>query len=262
MKNGDMLEFVIEVAREAGAYLKESFGRLAELEIKDKSPRNVVTEADVASEKLIRARIAARHPDHAVIGEEMPATRGVGLQWHIDPIDGTMNFACGIAHWSVSLGVCDAEGEKYGVVYDPMRGELFSAERGRGAFLNGARLRVKDKTDLDDAIFATGFAGLRGASPDYGCLARFERAVRRCRGMRRLGSAALDLAYVAAGRFDLFFEEGLASWDMAGGALLVREAGGVVTDFAGGRDYFATGQIVAANPALSRRCLAELVAEK
>lgn len=234
-----------EVAREAGELLRGRFTGRRAVDARAKSPRNIVTEADLAAERLLRERLSARFPAHAIVGEEYAPREGRGVSWHVDPLDGTTNFAAGIPHWSVSIGAVDSEGPVAAAVYDPIRDELFTAARGEGAALNGCELAVSTTGELDDALVATGFAAMRGHEPDHACLERFTAAIVRVKGVRRLGSAALDLAYVAAGRFDLFFEEGLSSWDTAAGALLVREAGGRVVDFRGGDDWLTGGSILA-----------------
>lgn len=241
-----MLDFAIHLARSAGALLAERFHARRNLRIRSKSPRNIVTQADIDAETLVRGMIEKERPGDAIVGEEMEARPGSGLVWHIDPLDGTTNYAFGIPHWSISVGACDAEGLSVGVVFDPLRGELFAAERGRGATLNGAPLAIATKETLETALVATGFASMRGDDPDtVRCLELFRAVIVDVQGVRRLGSAALDLAYVAAGRVDLFYEEGLSSWDMAAGALVVAESGGVARDFDGSDRYLSSGRIIA-----------------
>ncbi len=242
--------FAAELAREAGALLRERFTGERAGDARAKSPRNIVTEADLAAERLLRERIMGRFPDHAIVGEEYAPREGRGVSWHVDPLDGTTNFAAGIPHWAVSIGAVDAEGPVAGAVYDPIRDELFTAARGEGATLNGRTLAVAPASDLENALVATGFAAMRGHEPDHACLDRFTAAIVRVKGVRRLGSAALDLSYVAAGRFDIFYEEGLSSWDTAAGALLVREAGGRVVDFRGGAGWLTGGSILAGTDAV------------
>jgi myo-inositol-1(or 4)-monophosphatase len=240
----DLLGFAIELAREAGELLVARFHDRDRLLDRLKSPRNLVTQADLEAERLIRSRIAARHPEHEIIGEELERRAGSGVVWHIDPLDGTTNYAYGIPHWCVSIGACDAAGGLAGVILDPLRGELFAAGRGGGATLNGAPIRSAEKSDPEEALCATGFAMMRGNEPDHDCIETFRRIIIRAQGIRRLGSAALDLAYVANGRFDLFFEEGLASWDLAAGALIVAEAGGLVRDYRNEEGFLENGSIV------------------
>jgi myo-inositol-1(or 4)-monophosphatase len=254
----ELLGFAVATAREAGALLRERFRTREGIDERLKGPRNVVTQADLDAEALIRSRIETAFPGHAIVAEEGVDRAGTEIRWFVDPLDGTTNFAFGIPHWSVSIGACDDRGELVAVVYDPVRDELFSALRGEGAFVGVAtRMRVAAKDDFAQALVATGFAAMRGHEPDLGCLDLFGRVLERVQGVRRLGSAALDLAYVAAGRFDLFFEDGLSAWDTAAGALLVKEAGGAVAEFDGSDRYQETGRIVAGGRALVRGFLEE-----
>ena len=227
------------------------------LEIQKKGRIDLVTAADFAAEDAFRALIATRFPSHVVIGEEAAdaaALRGRPVQWIIDPVDGTTNFAHGIALFSVSIALRIDGVLQAGVVYEPIGEELFTAERGLGARLNGQPIRVTRTPDLVDSVVATGFPYTvreeRRRQVDV-----FAAFLDEARAVRRLGSAALDLAYVAAGRFDGFWEERLHPWDMAAGALLVEEAGGMVTDMDGKPlDLFA-GHIVATNGPLQDRVL-------
>lgn len=246
------------IAREAGALLGERFTGRRAADARAKSPRNIVTEADLAAERLIRSLLEARFPGHGIIGEEYAPREGTGVSWYVDPLDGTTNFAAGIPHWAVSIGAVDAAGPLAGAVYDPIRDELFLAGRGLGATLNGSPLAVSAARDLEESLVATGFASMRGHDPDHACLDRFAAAIVRVKGVRRLGSAALDLAYVASGRFEIFFEEALSGWDTAAGALLVSEAGGVVLDYRGGDDWLTGGSILAGAPAIVRAFLADV----
>lgn len=209
----------------------EYWPRIEELSVRDKSPRNTVTEADLAAERWIREKIFDAFPEHGIVGEEMEETAGHDVIWYIDPLDGTTNFAAGIPHWSVSVAAYDGNGGIAGVVYDPLREECFTASRRGGAFLNERPLRMNPVSHLEDALVATGFAATRGEKPRYEAAEMVAVLLPLVRGLRRMGSAALDLAYVACGRFDLFFEDGLFPWDLAAGGLIVLEAGGLVSDF-------------------------------
>ena len=214
-----------------------------------KGPIDLVTAADLQAEKDFRVLIAAEWPTHEVLGEEGAAARttsGATCRWIIDPLDGTTNFAHGLALFCVSIAL-EIDGQvEIGVVYDPTSEELFTAERGGGARLNGEPLRVSDTSQLIDGLLCTGFPySIRegpGSQVDV-----FSAFLGRARAVRRLGSAALDLCYVAAGRFDAFWEEKLHAWDMAAGALIVQEAGGRVTRYDSGRIDLFRGQIVASN---------------
>jgi myo-inositol-1(or 4)-monophosphatase len=228
-----------EIAREAGARLREFFAQGVETEYK--GDVDVVTIADRTVEKLIRTRLSEVFPDHGVYGEEGTRDRlGGEFRWYVDPLDGTTNFAHGFPQFCVSMGLeqrpstlkPEEDGTLVaGVIYDPLRDELFSAEKGKGAFLNGKPIRTSPISKLAEALLATGFPSRkRHASPN---IHFYQEFTLRSHGVRRAGSAALDLAYVAAGRLEGFWEFNLNPWDTAAGILLVEEAGGRVTDFAG-----------------------------
>jgi myo-inositol-1(or 4)-monophosphatase len=247
------LATAIEAALAAGRIQRAHFR--SQLTIEKKGPIDLVTAADLEVEREFRALIARRFPSHVVLGEEgadRPAAPASGYRWIIDPVDGTTNFAHGLALFCVSIAL-EVDGQlEVGVVFDPMAGELFTAERGQGAWLNGRRLTVSRTATLIDALLCTGFPYSRrdGHGEQVEIFAAF---LERAQAVRRLGSAALDLAYVAAGRFDAFWEQGLHAWDIAAGLLLVREAGGLVTDYAGAPVELARGQIVASNAAIHER---------
>lgn len=234
METSRWLEFAIDVAREAGQVLLAA-GQTS-LEVQEKGVVDLVTNADRASEALIRERIEAAFPLHDFLGEEswvghnpVPSDRPL---WIVDPLDGTTNFAHGLPLWSVSIA-CVAHGSPcVGVVHDPSRGETFWAEAGQGSFCNGSRIRVSDRATLRDSLLVTGFPyDIQTSSHDN--VDHFRDFLKRTRGVRRLGSAAIDLAYVACGRFDGFWEMKLHAWDIAAGVLLVNEAGGMVSNFSG-----------------------------
>jgi myo-inositol-1(or 4)-monophosphatase len=239
------LATAVEAALAAGRTQRRYFRR--GLAVEKKGPVDLVTVADREIEADFRRLIAARFPTHSVLGEEAGAPDPAGrVRWIIDPIDGTTNFAHGLALFSVSIAL-EVDGEMVlGVVYDPIAEELFTAERGEGARLNGARIGVSTASALGDALLCTGFPyqtvdGRARQVELFGAFLRVSRAV------RRLGSAALDLCYVAAGRFDGFWEEHLHAWDIAAGALIAREAGARVTNYAGADVDLAAGEIVASN---------------
>ncbi|MFN8177036.1 MAG: inositol monophosphatase family protein [bacterium] len=249
MSDSDLLAAAVDMARRAGDLLLELFARGVEVERKGEV--DLVTRADRASEELIVGEIRRRFPDHDVLAEE----RGGGSQgegrplWIVDPLDGTTNFAHGVPLWSVSIAVQRAGEIVAGVVHDPSRDECFTASFGGGAFRNGERIRVSPATALSDALLVTGFPyDIRTSQVDN--LDHFARFMKRARAVRRLGSAALDLSWVACGRFDGFWEPKLHPWDVAAGTLLVREAGGQVTCFDGSRFDVFSDEIVAAPPAL------------
>ena len=221
----------IQVARKAGAVLKKKMG--SKRTIGFKGSINLVTEMDLLSEKIIVDEIERRFPDHAVLAEERPAPEKLSrFLWIIDPLDGTTNYAHGYPIFSVSIALA-REGEiVLGVVYDPTRDELFTAERGKGARLNGRKIQVSSESNLSRSLLATGFPyDLRETKVNN--FDHFRNFALRAQGLRRGGSAALDLCYVAAGRFDGFWEMKLGPWDIAAGSLMVAEAGGQITDFLG-----------------------------
>ena len=244
-----ILDLAVAIAREAGALQRERCGGLREIETKS-SPIDLVTDVDRASDDLIVGRIQAARPDDAILSEERVERAGKsGFRWVVDPLDGTTNYAHGFPHFAVSIGV-EREGERaVGVVYDPMKDEMFSAARGEGAFLNGQPIRVSETANLQRALLGTGFAyDVHSAEVDN--LEYFARFMKRVQAVRRAGSAALDLAYVACGRFDGFWELSLHPWDVAAGLLLVEEAAGTVSDFNGGPVPSSGVRTVATNGAL------------
>ncbi len=242
-----------EIAREAGARLREYFAKGVATEYK--GDVDLVTVADRTVEKLIRGRLGEAFPEHGISGEEGTRERMEGeFRWYVDPLDGTTNFAHGVPQFCVSMGLehrpAGLKPEDDGilvaaVIYDPMREELFTAERGRGATLNGKPARVSRIANLAESLLATGFPShKRHANPN---IHFYQEFTLRSHGVRRAGSAALDLAYVACGRFDAFWEFNLNPWDTAAGILLVEEAGGRVTDFAGGHFRLDSREVLASN---------------
>lgn len=250
------------LVRAAGAVLRERWATTRTIEFKSDNHTNLVTDADQAAERVVLEALRTRFPDHGVLAEESGTVSTGGVRWILDPLDGTTNYAHGVPYFCVSLAVEGPwEGEARvlaGAVYDPMRDELFSAGRGQGSTLNGARIHASAAPTLERSLLCTGFPYDVQVQPEAP-LGLFNRLVRKAQGMRRMGSAALDLAYVAAGRFDGFFEFGLKPWDVAAGGLLVEEAGGriVVVDGAPWSPRF--GDVVASGPAvfeaLSGECL-------
>ena len=242
-----------EIAREAGARLREFFAQGVETEYK--GDVDLVTVADRTVEKLIRGRLGEAFPEHGIYGEEGTRERlERDYRWYVDPLDGTTNFAHGFPQFCVSLGLEHRpEGTEPGedgtlvaaVIYDPLRNELFTAERGRGAWLNGKRIHVSRTRQLAEALLATGFPShKRHRSPN---IHFYQEFTLRSHGVRRAGSAALDLAYTACGRVDGFWEFNLNPWDTAAGILLVEEAGGRVTGFSGGRFRLDSREVLASN---------------
>ncbi len=241
-----LLDLALSIAREVGSLQRELFHQPHTIETKS-SEIDLVTEVDHLSEQRILERILEARPDDAVLSEETGAHAGTsGFRWVVDPIDGTTNYAHGIPHFAVSIGV-ERDGEReVGVIYDPIKEELFSATRGGGAFLNDRRIEVSGASRLERALLATGFAyDVHHAKVDN--LEYFGRLIKRAQAVRRIGSAALDLAYLASGRFDGFWELSLYPWDVAAGILLVEEAGGQVTDLHGGPPDASGATCVASN---------------
>ena len=234
-------------ARAAGDILRSGYGQ--QIYIEHKGVIDLVTEMDRRSEAYLLASIQDRFPDHRIISEEAGEIAGSNGQiWYVDPLDGTVNYAHGVPIFSVSIAYAEQGQVKLGVVYDPMQDECYAAERGAGAYLNGQRLQVSAAPDLAHSLLVTGFPYDTWSNPNNN-LDNYARFSLRSQGVRRLGSAAIDLAYVAAGRLDGFWEISIQAYDIAAGALLVEEAGGIVTDIRGGPDYLKSPQsIIAANP--------------
>ncbi len=257
----ELREACAEAARRGGAVLRERWGKTRTIELK--GGIDLVTDADRASEAALLAFLAARFPGAAVLAEESGASGSGagGLRFFVDPLDGTTNYAHGVPHFAVNVAVADGSGLAAGATYDPLREELFTAARGEGARLGADPLRPSGRSVLEGSLLVTGFpydVHQRYEAP----LRLFAAFVRRARAVRRFGSAALDLAYVAAGRFDGFWEVSLKPWDVAPGILMAREAGALVTDMDGGDAMLETGDIVAATPGLLRAMLDVIAAEK
>ncbi|WP_115717720.1 inositol-1-monophosphatase [Gallaecimonas mangrovi] len=240
-----MLNIAVRAARAAGNFVAKSFEQPEKVEAQSKGTNDWVTNVDKEAERLIIDTIRRSYPDHAFVGEEGGAQGNSDYQWVIDPLDGTTNFLRGIPHFCVSIALRVKGKTEQAVVFDPIRGELFTASRGMGAQLNGKRLRVTPVKELSGTILAT---GLPFKQPQHysSYMGIFTAVFEKAADVRRSGSAALDLSYLAAGRIDGFFELGLKPWDIAAGELLAREAGAIVTDFTGGHDYMKSGNIVAA----------------
>ncbi|WP_370977948.1 inositol monophosphatase [Agaribacterium sp. ZY112] len=246
-----MLNVALKAGRKAAEVLERAFERVDLIEIEEKGRNDFVSEVDRSSEKEVIYHLKKAYPDHKFIGEETGVTgnKDSEFEWIIDPLDGTTNFLHGIPHFAVSIA-CRYKGQiEHAVVIDPIKREEFTASRGRGASLNGRRIRVTNRLSLDGALIGTGIPFNGFALEHVDAFAECMKEVAsKTAGIRRPGSAALDLAYVAAGRFDGFWEVNLNIWDIAGGVLLVREAGGMISDFRGGNSYLEKGHIVCASP--------------
>ena len=242
-----MLNIAIRAARKAGNVIAKNYERRDDIQTSKKGINDYVTSVDKAAEAEIIEIIQKSYPDHTIISEERGALEGKDsdIQWVIDPLDGTTNFVKGLPHFSVSIAIRVKNRTEVGVVYDPIRNELFTAVRGEGAKLNEVRLRVDSLNELNGAILATGFP-FKQPSLMPTQFAIMNNLIDEAADFRRTGSAALDLCYVASGRVDGYFEMGLKPWDCAAGDLIVREAGGLVCDFNAGHGYLHSGNIVAA----------------
>ena len=254
-----MLNIAVRAARTAGKVIVRSLEQLDKVEIESKGTNDFVTSVDISAEEAIIETIRKSYPDHTIIGEESGVLKGSDddYQWIVDPLDGTTNFIKGIPHFSVSIALKVKGKIEQAVVFDPIRGELFSASRGKGAQLNGFRIRVNKNKEIAGTILATGFP-FKHKQHTAAYMAMFTTLFQKSSDIRRTGSPALDLAYVAAGRVDGFFEIGLKPWNTAAGELLVIEAGGLVTDFTGGHNHTTSGNIVAANTRILKDVLQEI----
>ena len=253
-----MLGIAVRAARRAGAIINRAARDVDVLPVTRKRHNDFVTEVDKSAEQAIIDILHRAYPDHAILAEESGATAGTAGEseytWIIDPLDGTTNFIHGFPQYAVSIGVRHKGVLAHGVIYDPTKNELFTASRGRGAFLDERRIRVSKRLQLEEALIGTGFPFRDLQSLDE-YLAMFREFTIRTAGIRRAGAAALDIAYVAAGRLDGFWEMGLSPWDMAAGALMVQEAGGLVGDFRGDSGYLESGRIVCGNPKIFSQML-------
>jgi len=242
-----MLNIAVRAARNAGNIIVRSLDRLDSLAIHTKDRNDFVTEVDQHAEREIIGTLRKAYPNHGILAEESGKHDGDEFQWIIDPLDGTTNFLHGFPQFAVSIALRHRGRLEQAVVYNPLSQELFTASRGAGAQLNDRRIRVSTRRSLEGALLGTGFPFKAQQYLDP-YLDMFRALFPQSAGIRRAGSAALDLAFVAAGRLDGFWEIGLNIWDMAAGVLLIQEAGGLCSDFVAGHDYFDNGNLVAANP--------------
>jgi myo-inositol-1(or 4)-monophosphatase len=246
-----LMNVMIAAVRKAGRALSRDFGEIENLQVSRKGPADFVTSADLKAEKTLFEELSKVRPGYGFVMEERGAVEGTDKtnRWLVDPLDGTTNIKHGLPHYAISVAL-EREGVLVsGVVYNVVRDELFWAEKGQGAYLNDRRLRVAARTDMREALFATG-TPFHGKPGHERSLKEIGAVIEKSAGIRRWGAAALDLAYVAAGRFDGFWERNLNVWDVAAGAVLVREAGGMVTEIDGG-DFMKTGAVLASNATLT-----------
>ena len=243
-----MLNIAVRAARRAGSIINRASLDGAGLEVRSKRQNDFVTRVDHAAEEAVLDVVRKAYPDHAILAEESGAAAGTAeYEWVIDPLDGTTNFIHGFPQYCVSIAIRHRGALAHGVVYDPNRNELFTASKGRGAFLNDRRIRVSKCLRLAESLVGTGFPFREGARIDL-YSDQLKNIMQKTAGVRRAGAAALDLAYVACGRLDAFWELGLSPWDMAAGALLIQEAGGLVGDLRGDDGYMQSGEIACATP--------------
>ena len=252
-----LLRTALDAARLGGEILRRHLETAGSLAVTEKGRNDFVTRADRESEDAIVSLIRSRHPEHGIRAEESPASSGTGAEWIIDPLDGTTNFIHRYPFFATSVAVRSGGDLRAGAVYDPVRDEMFAAARGRGATLNGSPIRVSPCRGLSDALLVTGFP-FRSMAVLPRFLDSLDRLIRASSGVRRDGSAALDCCYVACGRYDGFWECALSAWDIAAGALIIREAGGVVTDFEGAEGFLDSGDIVASPRAVHPALLEEV----
>ncbi len=259
-----LLNVAVMAARKAGAVLIRSLNKLDKLNVQEKGRNDYVSDADLAAEKAVIETIHKHYPDHAILAEESGETGESDTVWIIDPLDGTTNFLHGFPVFAVSIGVQVNGRVEHAVVYDPVRQELFTASRGAGAQLDGRRIRISGQTKLDRSLIGTGFPYKLMQEEMTPYLKMLETVLRNTAGVRRPGAAALDLAYVAAGRLDAFWETNLNAWDLAAGSLIIREAGGIVSGLDGSEDFLETGHVLAGTPkiyaALAQLCARDIKA--
>lgn len=254
-RRSPLVNVMASAANKAARNLRRDFGEVEHLQVSKKGPADFVSEADRRAEAILFDELKKARPRFGFLMEERGVVEGddASTRWIVDPLDGTTNFLHGLPHWAITIAVEERGEIVSGIVYDVLKDELFWADKGNGAFVNDQRLRVSGRSTMASALLATGIPFM--GKPDHPVfLAQLAAFMPEVAGVRRFGSAALDLAYVAAGRYEGFWEQDLSTWDMAAGLLLVREAGGFATDIKGGSRILETGSIVAANPALHQPC--------
>ena len=257
-----LLNVAVMAARKAGTTLIRKMVNLDKLNVERKGRNDFVSDADHAAERAVVETIHKHYPDHAILAEESGAEGESDTVWIIDPLDGTTNYLHGFPVWAVSIGVQVKGRMEHGVVYDPLRQELFTASRGQGAQLDGRKIRVSGQKNLELALLGTGFPFRQADLEISAYLQMLAKSIQNTAGVRRAGAAALDLCYVAAGRLDAFFETGLAAWDLAAGGLIIREAGGIISGLDGSENYMETGHVLCGTPkiyaAMAKLCATEI----
>ncbi|NIL95326.1 MAG: inositol monophosphatase [Woeseiaceae bacterium] len=257
-----LLNVAVMAARRAGTVLIRKMNNLEKLSVEEKGHNDYVSDADRAAEQTVIDCILKHYPDHAILAEESGVQGESDTVWIIDPLDGTTNFLHGFPVFAVSVGVQVNGRIEHGVIYDPLRQELFTASRGQGAQLDGRRIRVSGQLHLERALIGTGFPFREADKEITPYLDMLSKVIHNTSGVRRPGAAALDLAYVAAGRLDGFWETGLAPWDLAAGSLMIREAGGIVSGLDGSENFLDTGHILCGTPkiyaGLAKLCASEI----
>lgn len=257
-EKSEFLGTAFRAALLAGDFVRRNLGKISKDDIDIKQTSDFVTYIDRESEQIIIKTIRDKFPDHHFLAEESLKESGTGqYRWIIDPLDGTTNYIHGYPIFSLSIALQFHDEIILGLVYDPLRKEIFTAKKGKGTFLNGKKTKVSAAGDMSNSLIATGFPFRKRELIDP-YLALFKNIFSKVSDIRRAGSAALDLAHVACGRCEGFFELSLGPWDIAAGSVLIKEAGGVITDFGGGNDYLSTGNVVAAAPALHGEILKEV----
>ncbi len=255
-----LVNIAVKAARKAGKIIVQKSYRVDQLRADRKGARDFVTEVDLLAEQAIVETIHEAYPNHAILTEEQLSSSGRDVEWIIDPLDGTTNYMHGVPQYCVSIAARRKERLEHAIIYDPVHEDLYTANRGEGAQLNNRRIRVSEVRDFDYSLIGTGFPFRETDSSDF-WIEVFRDLAHRTSGVRRPGAAALDLAYVACGRYDGFWESGLQPWDMAAGTLLIEEAGGIVTDFSGNPNVLAADQIIAGNACIYEK-LFGIISEK
>ncbi len=251
-----LITVMLKSVEKAAKSLKKDFGEVEHLQVSRKGPADFVSNADIQAQKILREELGKARPDFGFLMEETDNaadTSGKKERWIVDPLDGTSNFLHGLPHWAISIAA-ERDGELVaGIIHDPMKNEIFWAEKGLGAYLNNQRLRVSARSDMADCLIATGapWKGAMDKKPNFSN--EINAVMPQVAGIRRWGSAALDLAYTAAGRYDGYWERGLGPWDIAAGIVLVREAGGFISPFKTGENFLSSGQLIASNSAIHDR---------